>query len=127
MFLRALSARIAAALLLCVVAGCGTPSPSVTPSLAVPSKAAGGGIDLDLAAFTDRLRAGLRQQGDFVTQLANASVESPVPSGGVSLAVVVATMRTWAGAERQWLADHPAEACYAAAQARYAAAVDAIA
>src|SRR4051812_34932690 len=126
MSLRAMPPRLGAALVLCLVAGCSTPSPSVMPS-PVASVAADGGIDLNLAALTDRLRAGLRQQGEFVTQLASASIESPVPSGALSMAIVAASMRTWAGTERQWLAEHPAEACYAAAQASYAAAVDAIA
>jgi len=36
-------------------------------------------------------------------------------------------MTIWVNGERQWLAAHPAEACYAAAQATYGQAVDAIA
>jgi hypothetical protein len=84
-------------------------------------------LDPDLAALTDRIRAGLRQQGDFVTQLSTASIESPLPSGAHATAIVALSMTNWAGAERQWLTAHPAEACYATAQDRYAEAVDAIA
>jgi hypothetical protein len=124
--IRAAALSLGAVLAVSLVAGCGTPTPSATPS-PVASVAPGGNVDLELAGLTDRIRAGLRQQGEFVTELSSASIESPVPSGGLSISIVAVAMGNWAGTERQWLAEHPAEACYAAAQERYATAVDAIA
>jgi len=123
-FGRLLVAAFACSALVAALAGCSSPTPSVTPA---PLASVASHLDPDLAALTDRIRAGLRQQGGFVTELSNASVVSPLPSGAHSVAIIALAMTNWAGGERQWLATHPAEACYAAAQDRYAQAVDAIA
>lgn len=131
---RRLATLLPAIVLAVAAAGCSSPSPS--PSVAPTQSGApeasdsgspGVGLDFQLAALTERIRAGLRQQGEFVTRLATASIESPVPSGAVPMSIVALAMTNWAGSERQWLADHPPEACYATVQARYAEAVDAIA
>jgi hypothetical protein len=122
--LRTGAVALACAAILAGVAGCSTPTPSGTPE---PAASVASHLDPALAALTDRIRAGLRQQGDFVTQLSNASVESPLPSGAHSVAIVALSMTNWAGGERQWLAANPPEACYAQAQDRYAEAVDAVA
>lgn len=113
-------------------AACSAPIPSATPASsdapeASVSASPGAGLDFQLAALTERIRAGLQQQGEFVTRLATASIESPVPSGAVPMSIIALAMTNWAGTEHQWLADHPPEACYAVVQARYAEAVDAIA
>jgi hypothetical protein len=103
---------------------CSSPPPNESGA---PGTSQAGVLDPNLAALTDRIRAGLNQQGEFVTELSTASAASPLPSGARSLAIVAQTMLTWVGDEQQWLAEHPAEACYAAVQDLYAQAVQAIA
>jgi hypothetical protein len=120
---RRLVAGMALAVLL-VAGGCSTTLPSGSVA---PGSSGGAVTDPDLAAFIDRVRAGLGQQGEFVIDLSKASAASPLPSGARSLAVVASTITIWVNGERQWLAAHPAEACYMAAQATYGQAVDAIA
>ena len=100
--------------------------PSGAPR-ASASASPGAGLDFQLAALTERIRAGLRQQGQFVTALATASIESPVPSGAVPLSIIALAMTNWAATEGRWIAEHPAEGCYVAVQARYALGVDAVA
>src|SRR5690349_1185100 len=97
---RLVGRRLAAILLggcfvVATVGGCSTPTPSET---GLPLASVASHLDPDLAALTDRIRAGLRQQGDFVTQLSSASIESPLPSGAHSMVIVALSMANWAGA-----------------------------
>jgi hypothetical protein len=126
--LRRLALGLALAIGVATVAGCGTGDPTPAPQggsgpVASGAIVTGSNSTLDdaLSAFEGRLRDATLREGLIVRALSAASAGS-----AADMTAAVAQMRDWVERERAWLTGHPALACFAAAAAKYQAALDAM-
>jgi hypothetical protein len=108
---------LCALVIVCLVAACGSPTPSAAPSPS-PVQAA---PDPRLVEFESHVAAAVRVQLRLVDGLAKASAGPPAGLRGPAR-----QMTDWATGEIAWLDDHPADPCYRDAADAYRGGVEAI-
>jgi hypothetical protein len=116
----AASAAARAVLVAALLTACAAPTPSrppTEPPSATPSPRAEA-----LATFRAQASSALASAGPLVQALGTASAGT-----NEDVAAVAVQLRTWVAMQQAWLEEHPADACYEAAQASVQRGVAAIA